>query len=157
MSSGERMSEMDRSPDLTGQVRVEIYKYIVAHTVVPTIEKLSQVINQPLGAIQNAVRLLADAHALVLQPTGEILMANPFSAVPTGFEVTIGKRKWWGNCIWDSLGIVSAVGGDGDVDTACGCCGLAMRVQVRQQDVLGVGIVHFAIPARHWWDDIVFN
>jgi hypothetical protein len=32
-------------------------------------------------------------------------MANPFSAVPTPFLVRSGDRSWYGNCIWDALGI----------------------------------------------------
>ena len=144
-------------PDLTTHVRVGIYTHIVAHTAVPSIEELSHSLGMPKEAVRSAVAALAEAHALVLQPDGEILMANPFSAVPTGFEVIMDGKRWWGNCIWDSLGIISAVGGEGDVHTACGCCGLAMQLQIRHGAIVGDGIVHFAVPARHWWDDIVFN
>ena len=45
--------------------------------------------------VQVAWRRLHDAHALVLHPaTGEIRMANPFSAVPTAYRVDAGGR-WW--------------------------------------------------------------
>jgi hypothetical protein len=34
-----------------------------------------------------------------------------------------------------------------------------MTVSVRRgkAETRPPGIVHFAIPAKHWWDDIVFN
>jgi hypothetical protein len=96
---------------------------------------------------------------LVLQrDSGEVLMANPFSAVPTPFVVTIGERSWWGNCIWDAMGIAAMVGADAELDASCGCCGTSMKLQIprgcRDEDSR---VAHFAIPAAHWWDDIVYN
>jgi hypothetical protein len=98
-----------------------------------------------------------DAHMLVLQPSGELLMASPFSAVPTPFVTEAGARRWFGNCIWDALGILATLPSDGRVVTSCAGCGDAMVLEVREGVVSGGGIVHFALPARRWWDDIVFN
>src|SRR4029077_11024095 len=45
---------------------------------------------------------LQEQHALVLDAHGELLMANPFSAVPTPYETdTPDGRTWYGNCAWD--------------------------------------------------------
>ena len=57
---------------------------------------------------------LHDAHALVLDGD-EILMANPFSAVPTPYRVEAGGRSWYGNCAWDAFGICVLMGGDGTI------------------------------------------
>ncbi len=90
-------------------------------------------------------------------------MANPLSAVPTPFVVETqadtGPRSWYGNCIWDALGVIAMLQHDGRVLTSCGCCGESMAVTVRNSQVESKppGVVHFAIPARRWWDDIVFN
>jgi len=48
---------------------------------------------------------------------------------------------------------------DGRVLASCGCCGESMTVSVHKGEVetKPPGVVHFAIPARRWWDDIVFN
>jgi hypothetical protein len=111
-----------------------------------------------------AFQELAAAHMLVLQPgSGEILMANPLSAVPTPFvaetQSDAGSRSWYGNCIWDALGVIAMLQCDGRVLTSCGCCGESMTVSVRKRQVEAQppGLVHFAIPAKRWWDDIVFN
>jgi hypothetical protein len=33
-----------------------------------------------------------------------------------------------------------------------------MHLEIRSGALLEAGgIVHFAIPAAHWWDDVVFN
>jgi len=57
------------------------------------------------------------------------------------------------------MGLVAMMGADdAAIETACGCCGSAMTIvapaQCRDDDERRV---HFAIPAAHWWDDIVFN
>ena len=110
-------------------------------------------------AVDAAVQELADAHMIVLQPeSGEVLMANPFSAVPTAFVVNIGSRNWYGNCVWDAMGIAAIMGTDAELNSSCGCCGSAMHLSVprdcRDDDER---VAHFAIPAARWWDDIVFN
>ena len=112
-----------------------------------------------LQDVQASFKRLADAHVLVLQQgTGEILMANPFSAVPTLFEVSLGGRSYYGNCIWDAMGIPAMMKQDATIAASCGCCGTAMDLKVTNGSLeRWEGIVHFAIPAAHWWDDIVFN
>jgi hypothetical protein len=114
--------------------------------------------------VAEAFRELAAGHMLVLQPgSGEVLMANPLSAVPTPFVVetgeAVGPHTWHGNCIWDALGVIAMLHVDGRVHTSCGCCGESMTVAVRGGEVVcePPGLVHFALPARQWWDDIVFN
>ena len=84
-------------------------------------------------------------------------MAEPFSAVPTGFEVNAGNRSWWGNCIWDALGIPAMLKVDARIYTACGCCNDAMALTVKNGRLLDKsGSIHFAVPARRWWEDVVF-
>jgi hypothetical protein len=72
----------------------------------PTIARTASALSTPPDDVEASLQRLADGHVLVLQRgTGEILMANPFSAVPTPFLVRSGDRSWYGNCIWDALGI----------------------------------------------------
>jgi hypothetical protein len=112
----------------------------------------------PVGNVRESFQRLAAGHVLVLQSNGEILMANPFSAVPTPFVVQTSGYSCFGNCIWDALGIPAMLKADATIRTACGCCGSAMSVSVRRETLGGDdGIVHFAIPAMRWWDDIVFT
>jgi hypothetical protein len=102
---------------------------------------------------------LTDARVLVLQPGGEILMAPPFSAVPTPFLVT-APDAWqtYGNCIWDALGVLAMKGTGGHIHTACGCCGQALEIEVRDGEPRNAeGVLHFAVPSRRWWDDIVYT
>jgi hypothetical protein len=106
-----------------------------------------------------SLRRLADAHILVLQKgSGEILMAAPFSAVPTAFLVKVGDRRYYGNCIWDALGIPSMLKQDATVNASCGCCGTAMTLEVANGSLVHArGLAHFAVAAARWWDDVVFS
>jgi len=47
---------------------------------------------------------------------------------------------------------------DTAVETSCPCCGEAMTLAVRGgKPDTSVGIVHFGLPAKHWWENIVFT
>ncbi|HXW87195.1 MAG TPA: organomercurial lyase [Streptosporangiaceae bacterium] len=98
-------------------------------------------------------------HALVLDRlTGEIVMANPFSAVPTAYHVHAAGRWWYGNCAWDAFGICAALHADGRIETACPDCGAALRIEVQGQRPDDQSLLfHCLVPAARWWDDIVFT
>ena len=139
------------------QVRHYIYEYFVKTGHAPTLHHCAHAFSCPPANIHEVYQRLAQGHALVLQSNGEILMAEPYSAVPTAFSVEIGNHTWWGNCIWDALGILAMLKEDGRVVTACGCCNDAMQVEIRNgQLVDSSGCVHFAIPPKEWWKNVVF-
>jgi hypothetical protein len=140
-------------------VRLAVYHQFVNTRRAPTRAEIASHLACSAKQIEAAFQRLADAHILVLQAVShEILMANPLSAVPTAFPVETPKGEFWSNCIWDAMGVISMLGGSGVVKTSCGCCGEAMSLEVRKRSLLPVtGVIHFAIPAAHWWDDIVFN
>ena len=106
-----------------------------------------------------ALGRLSASRVLVLQPgSGEVLMANPFSAVPTPFLVEAGPRRWWGNCIWDALGIPAMVGTDARLLTSCPDCGESISLEICEGAVgAAQAVAHFVVPVAHWWDDIVFT
>jgi len=150
--------------DLSNRVRIRLYELFVESGSCPSKAQVAASLGCSVNEIAKAFYELAAAHMLVLQPdSGEVLMANPLSAVPTPFVVeTDGPsrpRSWYGNCIWDALGVIAMLHGDGRVLSSCGCCGESMTVSVRRGEVAcdPPGLVHFALPARQWWNDIVFN
>jgi len=138
-------------------LRAHIYKTIVDTGVAPSVASLAADFEVGQGDVRAALTRMHDAHMLVLQPSGEILMANPFSAVPTPFVTEVDGRRWFGNCIWDALGILATLHSDGRVLTSCGCCGDSLSLELHGAALIGDGIIHFALAARRWWDDIVFN
>jgi Alkylmercury lyase len=133
------------------ELRNRIYGWFIEHGRAPSLEEA--------GADEAALRRLHDAHALVLEPdSAEIRMLNPFSAVPTAYRVEAGGRSWYGNCVWDAFGIPAALGVDGHVSTTCSDCGEALEVDVVDRRPQPSDLVaHILLPARRWWDDIVFT
>jgi Alkylmercury lyase len=130
-----------------------------------TYAKLVELGRPPLAAeldhedVIGGWRRLHDAHALVLDPaTDEIRMANPFSGVPSAYRVQADGRSWYANCGWDAFGICAALHVDGTIETSCRDCGDPISVDVRDEQPSDDSLVfHCLVPARHWWDDIVFT
>ena len=150
---------MAEETQFDGQVRRHVYDVAMHRGYPPLIAEISNDLNVPLEKVQAALQRLAVGKVLVRQPdSGEILMANPFSAVPTPFLVEVSGFSCYGNCIWDALGIPAMLQQDARIKTACGDCGLSLELRVVNGQVQGdPSLIHFAVPAHHWWDDIVFN
>lgn len=156
-ASGRKRALMLSQLDL--DMRRLVYDGAIEQHQIPAIAALAKAGRVSESDVRSSLQRLADAHMLVLQPdNGEILMANPFSTVPTPFVVTAGTGSWYGNCIWDGMGIAAMLGSDAVVETSCGCCGTALRLEVpRECTDDDERVAHFAIPAARWWDGIVFN
>lgn len=140
-------------------LRRQTYGLIVGLGRVPTAQEVAGESGLSAEDVVAGWRRLHDEHALVLDGDGtQILMANPFSGVPTPYEVRAGGRTWWGNCAWDALGICAALGTDGDVTTACPDCGDPLTVGIRDTRPTDLSLVfHCLVPARAWWEDIGFT
>lgn len=122
----------------------------------------AEVASRSGSAVEDVIRgwrKLHEAHALVLEAeTDEIRMANPFSAVPSAYRVQADGRWWYANCAWDAFGICAALQVDGTIETSCRDCGEPISVDVRDEHPSDESLVfHCLVPARHWWDDIVFT
>ena len=113
----------------------------------------------PQEAAAAFVRLAEDHDALVLLPGSPyIWMAEPFSAVPTDYPVVSKGRRWFGNCIWDALGIAALVGERSEIHAACPASGAPLGVTAEQNRLVSAeGVVHFAVPAHRWWESIGFT
>ena len=127
----------------------------------PLTAEIARHLNLQHDDVRTSFRRMKDARILVLQEgDAEILMANPFSAVPTPFLVEAGGHSWWGNCIWDAMGIAAMLNRDARISTACGDCNDAMLLLVQEGSLRlenGEGMIHFSVPARRWWDNIKFT
>jgi hypothetical protein len=140
-------------------LRNESYRLFVAGGRAPTADEVATSLGLPDDAVLAGWRRLHDAHALVLAEGGtEIRMANPFSAVPTAHRVHAGDRWWYANCAWDAFGVCAALHVDGRIETSCPDCGEPLRIEVRDRRPDDPSpLFHCLVPARRWWDDIVFT
>ena len=145
--------------DLDRRVRRLVYDVTLRRGTPPTLAATADGLGTSPQQIAASFQRLAAGRVFVLAPdSGEILMANPFSAVPTPFLVEFEDYACYGNCIWDAMGTVAMRGRDARIKTSCGDCGAPMEVRIVSQALHSPhGVAHYALPARRWWDDIVFN
>ena len=145
--------------DLDRKVRLEIFRQLVEGGAVPTVDSVAKRLGLAQQATGGSFERLAVGRAIVLRPgTRDIWMAPPFSCVPTGFEVESGGIHWYGNCIWDSFGVLALLDGEGVIRSACPDCGKSQEVLVAKGSLAGdAGVVHFTVPASQWWDDIGYT
>jgi Alkylmercury lyase len=141
------------------QVRVELYREFVRTARAPTSESLAEKMQVTADEVRASLERLAAARAIVLQPESrEVLMANPLSAVPTPYQIRAGDRSYFGSCVWDALGVIAMLQRDAVLDSSCACCGEAMSIAVSGGRAAPArGIIHFAVPAKRWWENIVFT
>ena len=125
----------------------------------PAAEEVAEEASATVAEVEAGWSRLHEAHAIVLdRSTGQLRMANPFSAVPTAHRVNARDRWWYANCAWDAFGICAALHADGRIETSCADCGEPIAVEVVGGRADDESLVfHCLVPAARWWDDIVFT
>lgn len=136
------------------ELRRRTYAFFVEHGRAPAPAELGEPDEVVAGW-----RRLHDAHAVVLNPaTDELRMLNPFSVVPTAYRVEANGRWWYANCAWDAIGICAALHADGRIEASCPDCGEPILLEIRDSKPDDESLLfHVLVPAREWWDDIVFT
>lgn len=140
-------------------LRNATYRLFVALGRAPTAAEAAADTGAPVGEVLAGWRRLHEGHALVLDADRTRLrMANPFSAVPTPHRVRAQDRWWYANCAWDAFGICAALHVDGRIETSCPDCREPLGFDVVAGAPGDPGLVfHCLVPARWWWEDIVFT
>lgn len=140
-------------------VRLHVFREAAATGEVPQPPEIARALGRAEADVRAAVQRLAAGRVLIAAPNSDnIWAANPFCAVPSGYRIEAGGRRYWGICAWDALGVAAALRSDAVVSAPCGDCGAPMTLEVQgERLVRGDGVVHFAVPARRWWDNIGFT
>jgi alkylmercury lyase-like protein len=140
-------------------VRLYVFNEAAATGHVPQPLQIARALRRSEAEVRAALQILAEGKTLIMAPNGgDIWAASPFCAVPSGFRVHAAGKRYWGTCAWDAMGIAAALGSDAQITAPCGDCGSGMTLEVRQGRLeRSEGIIHFAVPAHHWWDNIGFT
>jgi hypothetical protein len=136
-------------------VRAQVYRHIVASGVGPTAGQLAETRGWDPEEVTESLRRLGDEHLIATTP-GEprVMMAHPFSGVETGYTATVGGRTWYANCAWDALAVLALMG---DGEATMNQDGHEAVWVVKNGQVSPTGVIHLRVPARDFWDDIVFT
>ena len=145
--------------DVVWAARSFVYRTIVDTTRPPTVDDAAAHFGIGTDRAADLYRELHRRHALFLEPgTTSVRMANPFSALPTPFRVHARGKSYWANCAWDALGVPAALHCDATIETQCASSGRPVTLVVRDRQVSGQGeLIHFLVPFRRWYDDLVFT
>src|SRR5947209_19518723 len=125
-ASGEKADEQFDS-----ELRIFVYRHMIQHERAPDLSTMAKALKCRPAKIKAGLSRLSSSHAFMLTDEGRFWRIAPFSAIPTAFPVRIGRKLYWGNCIWDALGISAMLHKDGVVEAACGCCNLGMTLEVK--------------------------
>jgi hypothetical protein len=146
--------------DLDTKVKLAIYEVTAETGRIPNSREVSQKIdideNEVLGSFGRL-----HAKRLLLPEPGDptrIRMAPPFSGIPTPFPVEANEKRYYANCVWDAYGIAAALHCDAISRASDGHTGEPLTLQVKNgRPVLKPYVAHFAVPAAHWWDNLIFT
>jgi DNA-binding transcriptional MocR family regulator len=139
-------------------VKQAIYEALADTGHAPSSREVAATLGVPEPDVLAAFERLHRQRLLVPEPgdSSRIRMAPPFSGVPTTFRVRARDRSYFGNCVWDALGIAAALHADAIVDASDGHTGEPLSLTLGRDGPAPTSLVaHFAVPAARWWDDII--
>jgi hypothetical protein len=149
--------------DLDLQVKLAVYGHFAETGRRPTPDVIAERLRIAGPEVLDAYRRLRAQRLLVLEDDGaSIRMAPPFSGVATQHLVAAGDVSYFANCAWDALGIPAALGRSATVHSRCEQSMEPLHLSVgplgpEGPEATAGWLFHCAIPAAHWWDDIVFT
>ena len=146
--------------DLDTRVKLAIYEITAETGGIPNSSEVARKIDIEEKEVLGAFARL-HAKRLILPEPGDqtrIRMAPPFSGVPTKFPVEANGKKYFANCVWDAYGIAAALHSDAISQAVDGHTGEPLTLEIKNgAPVLKSYVAHFAVPAAHWWDNLVFT
>jgi len=146
--------------DFDTSVKLNIYEMIARTTRMPASIDVALGIGSSMADVEQAFQRLYEKRLLVLEPgaPSRIRMAPPFSGIETQHRVTIEEKVYFANCAWDAFGIAAALKRDADIESTCGDCDEPLAFKIRDEKPLPQDyVVHFAVPAAQWWQDIIYT
>ena len=141
-------------------VRYEINRFIFEQGYAPSVEELSEITQCQADEVKAALDELVSNHALVLHPDSyKIWIAHPFSLMPTSYWVESGDRGWYSNCTWCSLGVASlSEGEDVTIYTRLNGGKEDLEIHIRDNQVVEDHLlVHFVVPPREFWHNVIYT
>jgi hypothetical protein len=153
-------TEVSDDDELDLKVKLALYRIIADTGGAPTSAEIGRAIDVAERDILGAFGRLHLKRLLVPEPNdpSRIRMAPPFSGIPTAFPVEANGKRYYANCVWDAYGVAAALHSDAVIPASDGFSGEPLSLEVKNgEPVAQPYVAHFAVPAAHWWDDIVFT
>jgi hypothetical protein len=146
--------------DFDTSVKLNIYETIARTGRISSALEVAQALDTSLDDVLAAFKTLHQKRLLVPEPgdPSRIRMAPPFSGIETPFRVTAQGKLFYANCAWDALGIPAALHADASVHSKDAHSGEPITLEVHNgQPIPEPCVIHFAVPAARWWEDILYT
>ncbi|HXL19536.1 MAG TPA: organomercurial lyase [Streptosporangiaceae bacterium] len=146
--------------DVVERVRRAIYDTFADQGRAPTRRRIQDMAAVDEAQVTEAIAELAAQRQLVLDQSGNVVMAHPFTTLNLGFSVMGEKTLWWGGCAWDSFAIPNLVKDEPSVlvATTCPACRRPQAWTVtRSGPPEGPEVAHFLVPMNKAWNDVVYT
>jgi hypothetical protein len=139
-----------------------IYDQLLSRGLPPSSEQIGEHFGVSADEARLAIGSMKIGKTVLPHPTtGEIWMAGPFAARPSTYRVFGNRLAWWANCAWDMLGVMVIANEPVRVETECTDCREPLTIDATPERGVAESVrdmvVHFLVPARHWYDDIGFT
>jgi hypothetical protein len=133
--------------DAAGRLREAAFAFLVRDRSPLALDELARLTGLESEAVGDVTATLAEAGWLDLDDAGRIIGAAGLSLAtgPHGLTLEGSPFRTW--CAYDALGIASALEVDALVETVCGQCGKAIRIEFHS------GVPDRAGPERLWLAD----
>jgi hypothetical protein len=145
--------------DFDLQLRAAVYRHFADKAEAPPLGEMARIMRVAPADVKAGYQRLYAKRMLVPMPGGEsIRMAPPFSGIPTQHVVRANGKEYFANCAWDSFGIPAALHAEADVLSRCEQSHEPLRLHISSDGAPpSTWIFHVAVPAAHWWRDIVYT
>jgi hypothetical protein len=151
---------MRKAMEFDTEVKLKIYEMTARNASIPNAAEVAYELGVPHKLILDSIERLSAKRLLVPEPgdSSRIRMAPPFSGIKTAFQVEVGDRSYYANCVWDAFGIPAALQMDGIIYAVDGFTEEPLQLEISGGRPRTLEYVaHFAVPAALWWDDIVYT
>jgi hypothetical protein len=138
-----------------------VFEHFLEHSAPPLVEQLMTDFGLTRPETIAVLRELADTRSLALvKGTARVLMAFPFSAIPTPFVVRARGRSYFANCSWDSIAFHAMLSQDPvRIESFCHHCARPITIELAAGRATLVDppttIVYLALRPTQWWEDII--
>lgn len=145
--------------DFDWAVRFRVYETFAQTGRAPVVPEIAAAVGGTEFQVRTALQRLHTAHEIASLPDGAgVWMANPFSGVPTAYEVETPSMTCYAPCAWDAMGVPALLQTDGWIRTRCTESGEPFEFGIEGGALKGDdGMIHLVTPIRDAWIDIGFT
>ncbi|HTE54586.1 MAG TPA: organomercurial lyase [Kofleriaceae bacterium] len=148
---------MEPHAALDALVHHHILTGIVDRGHAPPLAELAASVAVSPSAIEDSLGRLGAAHGLVLHPgSTDVWIVHPFSLSPTATWVEAHDgRGWWAPCLWCATGIAALAAPRAAIHARLAGEAEAITIAIEDGHPRGDLLVHFALPPRDAWTNVV--